>query len=696
MPSSPIVARSGLCGRSRRSCSRRGRAEEALDGLPERAACLIVGGAGGLGRALSLHLAQKLRARIAWIGRSAEDERIRGAREAVEAAGGEVLYRQLDAADEAGLRGVVAELRERWGGIDLAVHSALVLADRSLAQMTPAELDAALRPKTHGLVALARALADGPPPRLCAFSSANAFTLNPGQANYAAGSTFSDAYVLALARSAGWNATILNWGIWGETGIVAQESFIERARREGILPLSTAEGMRAFDLALARSLDQAMVLKVAPEHRASFEGAQAARASRVDAEAVLDMARGAAALAGARVGAEAADMAGAAAGMTALVRHARHELARVYEGLGLWGAAPAAIEAMADRLGIVPARRRLLEAHLEILARAGWVRLEPGPEGSIVHPLAGSREEATPEVALPPGPLALLEAAIGGTADLLRGRREATDILFPGGSTHLVDAVYAGDRAVDFFNGLVAAAVRELAADRPLRVLEIGAGTGATTRRVLEALGEGQLESYHVTDISPRLVAQARETFGRYPAARFATFDVTRDPGEAGLEEGGFDVVLAANVLHATPHLAVTLRNAKRLLRRGGALILNEATAVSDFATLTFGLTDGWWAFEDSWLRLPHAPLLSVDRWQALLAVEGFSAVAAGGLEGGGQHVILAESDGWLRRTGQVAAAPERPARPSVPIAAIARDGERARHRAGGPGHNLEARAASD
>ncbi len=645
----------------------------ALGGLPERAACLIVGGAGGLGRALSLHLAQKLRARIAWIGRSAEDERVRSAREAVAAAGGEVVYRQLDAADEAGLRDVVAELRERWGGIDLAVHSALVLADRSLAQMTTAELDAALRPKTHGLIALARALADGPAPRLCAFSSANAFTLNPGQANYAAGSTFADAYVLALARSAGWRATILNWGIWGETGIVAQESFIERARREGILSLSTAEGMRAFDLAMARSLDQAMVLKVAAEHRAGFEGAQAAQATRVDAEAVLDMAGGVAALAEGHGGATAVDMTEAAVGMTALVQHARRGLARVYEGLGLWDAAPAGIDAMADRLGIVPARRPLLEAHLEILARVGWLRLEPGLDGPVVYPMPEVRGEAEPEEALPPGPLALLEAAIAGTAELLRGRREATDILFPGGSTHLVDAVYAGDQAVDFFNGLVAAAVRGLAGDRPLRILEIGAGTGATTRRVLEALEEGRIERYHVTDISPRLVAQARETLGRYPAARFATFDVTRDPCEAGFEEGGFDIVIAANVLHATPQLAGTLRNAKRLLRRGGALILNEATAASDFATLTFGLTDGWWAFEDAWLRLPHAPLLSAERWQTLLAVEGFSPMATGGLEGGGQHVILARSDGWLRRAGQtpaVAAAQERPAEPSVMTAA--------------------------
>ena len=33
---------------------------------------------------------------------------------------------------------------------------------------------------------------------------------------------------------------------------------------------------------------------------------------------------------------------------------------------------------------------------------------------------------------------------------------------------------------------------------------------------------------------------------------------------------------------------------------------------------MTFGLTDGWWCFEDNALR-PDYPLLSKDSWQAVL-----------------------------------------------------------------------------
>jgi hypothetical protein len=48
-------------------------------------------------------------------------------------------------------------------------------------------------------------------------------------------------------------------------------------------------------------------------------------------------------------------------------------------------------------------------------------------------------------------------------------------------------------------------------------------------------------------------------------------------------------------------------------------VIANELTTKTEFLTLTFGLTDGWWLFEDAERRIPGAPLLS--RCGALLAV---------------------------------------------------------------------------
>ncbi len=74
---------------------------------------------------------------------------------------------------------------------------------------------------------------------------------------------------------------------------------------------------------------------------------------------------------------------------------------------------------------------------------------------------------------------------------------------------------------------------------------------------------------------------------------------------------GTFDILFATNVLHATRDMEVTIQNCKALLRKGGLLIANELTTKTEFLTLTFGLTDGWWLHDDSNRRIPGSPLLS-------------------------------------------------------------------------------------
>ena len=78
-----------------------------------------------------------------------------------------------------------------------------------------------------------------------------------------------------------------------------------------------------------------------------------------------------------------------------------------------------------------------------------------------------------------------------------------------------------------------------------------------------------------------------------------------------GFEPGSFDAVFATNVLHATRNMAATLQRCKALLRTGGLLLANELCARTEFLTLTFGLTDGWWLYDDPARRIPGSPLLS-------------------------------------------------------------------------------------
>ena len=196
-------------------------------------AYVLLGGAGGLGLALALHLARSHRAKLLLVGRSPLSASQTLAVAEIEAAGGSVLYVRADATDAAQLDAALTEGRERFGRFDGAVQAAMVLCDRPFMQLDAAAMAAVLAPKLAATANLARAIAADQPDLLVLFSSANAFVGNPGQGNYAAASAGQDALGLAL-RAAGMPVVVVNWGFWGDVGAVAAPVFQKRAASLGI------------------------------------------------------------------------------------------------------------------------------------------------------------------------------------------------------------------------------------------------------------------------------------------------------------------------------------------------------------------------------------------------------------------------------------------------------------------------------
>lgn len=84
------------------------------------------------------------------------------------------------------------------------------------------------------------------------------------------------------------------------------------------------------------------------------------------------------------------------------------------------------------------------------------------------------------------------------------------------------------------------------------RLLEVGAGTGATTAHALRGLhtesGERLYQEYTVTDISAGFTMQCKERFKDYGAIEYKVLDIGKDPVEQGFDAGTYDVVIAANV----------------------------------------------------------------------------------------------------------------------------------------------------
>ncbi|WP_067499195.1 SDR family NAD(P)-dependent oxidoreductase [Actinoplanes sp. TFC3] len=261
----------------------------------------------------------------------------------------------------------------------------------------------------------------------------------------------------------------------------------------------------------------------------------------------------------------------------------------------------------------------------------------------------------------------LLDATLPALPRILTGAIPATDVMFPGSSMSLVEGIYRNNPVTDTFNAVMArtvAAVRDaVVAAEPanrLRLLEIGAGTGGGSAGVLEQLRGAPVETYSYTDLSRSFLLHAEREFGpQHAFLDYQILDIEHAPQDQGFTPGSYDLVLATNVLHATADIRRTLRHAKALLKRGGVLLLNEISAYSVFAHLTFGLLDGWWRYQDADLRIAGTPALAPDTWLEVLEEEGFDPVAfpAAALHGLGYQVVAAASDGLIRQQAPSAAA---------------------------------------
>jgi acyl carrier protein/SAM-dependent methyltransferase len=318
------------------------------------------------------------------------------------------------------------------------------------------------------------------------------------------------------------------------------------------------------------------------------------------------------------------------------------------------------IKELADTLAIVPAHRQLWEALLDLLNKQGYVDKEAGRIGStnLVVSVMNRNWELEKQQFLATYPelyahVELLWTCMKAFPRVVRGEVSATEVMFPGSSMALVEGIYQGNSLADYLNGLVAETVRGIVEARlesvnQVRILEVGAGTGGTSAQIFEKLRDYAPHlKYIYTDISVGFLQYGKKRYGsENPYVEFKPLDIERELEEQGFEIDAYDIVIAANVLHATKEIGRSVNQVAKLLKRDGCLVLNETTEFSAFATLTFGLLEGWWLSQDSQVRLKGSPLLSVEGWERVLKEDEFKAVNVAGLlkphERLGQNVLIA------------------------------------------------------
>uniref|UniRef100_UPI000E3248F9 SDR family NAD(P)-dependent oxidoreductase n=1 Tax=Steroidobacter cummioxidans TaxID=1803913 RepID=UPI000E3248F9 len=430
---------------------------------------VVIGGAGGIGEVWSRFMVEHYQAELVWIGRRPLDAAIEEKLQSLASLGPKPRYYSADATRLDSLQATLEKIREAYPRIHGVVHSAIVLQDQSLSRMDEATFRSSLAAKVDVSVHMDAVFGGLDLDFMVFFSSLISFTKAPGQSNYAAGCTFKDSFAHNLGRRRSYPIKIMNWGFWGNVGIVAAEFYNRRMQQMGFGSIEAQEAMDALSTLVSSDVNQLALVK-AIEVRA-IEGISrpeiVSYVPNVATDVLLSLRE------------NLSSGVPPAALKESVLSPDVMDLAEQ-----ILAATPQSVERGPD-----PLLGRWLETSIDYLTqrgvakRAGLDELWSSWDANEAVWQANANTRAH---------LALLKACLQALPEILSGTRRAADVMFPDSSLHLVSGVYAGNAVSDYYNNVLAqslcACIRQRRQAEPsskIRILEIGAGTGGTTKVLL-------------------------------------------------------------------------------------------------------------------------------------------------------------------------------------------------------------------
>ncbi|WP_437545522.1 methyltransferase [Sorangium sp. So ce367] len=328
--------------------------------------------------------------------------------------------------------------------------------------------------------------------------------------------------------------------------------------------------------------------------------------------------------------------------ITAVERLGQTALLSMLNALGRSGlftdtAAAHTVDEVLARARVAAAHRPLIRRWLRVLTEQKLLRRD-GDRLSAVGPvcdfsdaaLARAWDELKGEWLATVGAAGTIDYAVRNAdrlPDLISGAVRAVHLLFPEGRTDLARALYRESIAARYQHRavslLVSRIAREWPGQRPIRLLEVGAGTGATSESLLPELSGAEVD-YLYTDVSRYFLDQAAPRLAGHRCVRFGLYDINVAPRDQGFVPNSFDVIIGGGVLNAARNTDASLRWLNELLGPGGWLVLTEPT-VEEFwvmASQAFMLddaSDGRAETESTFLTLPQ--------WNAALDGAGLQRV---------------------------------------------------------------------
>ncbi|MEM0926372.1 MAG: SDR family NAD(P)-dependent oxidoreductase, partial [Planctomycetota bacterium] len=173
-----------------------------------------------------------------------------------------IRFVPVDLSDSAAVSSAVEVIQASSPPLAGIFHTAMVLEDSLIDDLTRQSLDSVLRPKVQGGWNLHNATTDLSLEHFVLFSSLSSIFGHAGQANYAAANAWLDA-LGHYRRAIGMPASVINWGHVGNVGYLAQrEELSHRLERQGVLAFTDEEAMSCLDRMLGSDATQLGVLRM--------------------------------------------------------------------------------------------------------------------------------------------------------------------------------------------------------------------------------------------------------------------------------------------------------------------------------------------------------------------------------------------------------------------------------------------------
>ena len=296
-----------------------------------------------------------------------------------------------------------------------------------------------------------------------------------------------------------------------------------------------------------------------------------------------------------------------------------------------------AIADLHSTLKLRPVYKRFLQYMLTVLAEDGIIRLDTREIEWLRNPSELPNSATLHDRLLKQFPefqglLEMLRHCARHYREALAGDILGVTVLLPGGRhdfvkqhlKHYTDYY----KCTRIYEGVARELVLSLSQKSPLRILEVGGGSGELTWQLAPDLA-GRGCEYHFTDLGRIFVQSARQEAARRKLdfMKFGVLDISKPPASQGYPANSFNIVLALNVVHATARVGESLAQLKQLLAPGGLICLVELTRYHRWDTMIIGLADGWWLFEDAVRK--DSPLLQLAEWEQEFRNQQFASVYA-------------------------------------------------------------------